>query len=144
MLIRLPHGTLGDIYTPINTQIAVCLPFAFSSAGQGLTSEQGVYAPVVLLLVQNQTLHETDFLGTISGSPRSRNVQFAGSVGPNRTVLSTIHFAANLGPQRNSFESGASSESDQDEFEKNREQKKEIDLGPRGHPEIEDYDVGIV
>ncbi|KAJ7899100.1 hypothetical protein B0H13DRAFT_2337245 [Mycena leptocephala] len=126
MLIRLPHGTLGDIYTPINTQIA------------------GVYAPVVLLLVQNQTLHETDFLGTISGSPRSRNVQFAGSVGPNRTVLSTIHFAANLGPQRNSFESGASSESDQDEFEKNREQKKEIGLGPRGHPEIEDHDVGIV
>jgi hypothetical protein len=50
-LIRLPHGTLGDIYTPINVQIA------------------GAYPPVVLLLVSmQQSLAETTFLGTSEDS----------------------------------------------------------------------------
>ncbi|KAJ7899024.1 hypothetical protein B0H13DRAFT_2030936 [Mycena leptocephala] len=48
-LIRLPHTTLalGDLYTPVNVQIA------------------GMYTPVVLLLVSMQrSLSETSFLGT--------------------------------------------------------------------------------
>ncbi|KAJ6625780.1 hypothetical protein B0H10DRAFT_1942294 [Mycena sp. CBHHK59/15] len=50
-LIRLPHGTLGDIYTPVNVQIA------------------GAYPPVVLLLVSLQkSLSETTFSDTLASS----------------------------------------------------------------------------
>ncbi|KAF7376407.1 hypothetical protein MSAN_00056200 [Mycena sanguinolenta] len=46
--IRLPYGTLGDLYSPVNYQIA------------------GAYTPIVLLLVSTQkSLSETSFLGTI-------------------------------------------------------------------------------
>ncbi|KAJ7497632.1 hypothetical protein FB451DRAFT_239495 [Mycena latifolia] len=64
-LIRLPHGTLGDLYTPIAVQIA------------------GAYPSVVLLLVSMQrTLSETTYLDTFEGSIPSRSIQFAA---PNAT-----------------------------------------------------------
>ncbi|KAJ7913401.1 hypothetical protein B0H13DRAFT_2005150, partial [Mycena leptocephala] len=60
-LIRLPQGTLGDIYTPINVQNA------------------GVYPPAVLLLVSMQrSLSETTFLNTFEGSTPSQSIQFRG------------------------------------------------------------------
>ncbi|KAJ7913400.1 hypothetical protein B0H13DRAFT_2005147 [Mycena leptocephala] len=54
-LIRLPsYTTLGDLYTPVNVQIA------------------GGYTPIVLLLVNTQrSLTETSFLGTIPDSSHS-------------------------------------------------------------------------
>ncbi|KAJ7680660.1 hypothetical protein DFH06DRAFT_1163848 [Mycena polygramma] len=80
-LIRLPHGTLGDIYTPINVQIA------------------GAYPPVVLLLVSMQrSLNETTFLGTFEGSTPSRPIQFGGSApsgDQNRAHVLSIQFASN-------------------------------------------------
>ncbi|KAJ6521899.1 hypothetical protein DFH09DRAFT_211631 [Mycena vulgaris] len=80
-LIRLPHGTLGDIYTPCNVQIA------------------GAYPSVVLLLVSMQrSLTETTFLNTFEGSAPSRPLEFAGSdansKGQNRAAVS-IQFAQN-------------------------------------------------
>ncbi|KAJ6594249.1 hypothetical protein B0H19DRAFT_1094631 [Mycena capillaripes] len=57
-LIRLPHGTLADIYAPISIQIA------------------GAYPPVVLLLVSMQkSLNETVFLNTISSPEPSGPTQ---------------------------------------------------------------------
>ncbi|KAF7315790.1 hypothetical protein MIND_00095100 [Mycena indigotica] len=47
LFIRLPHGTLGDIYLPVTVQLA------------------GAYAPAIsLLILRNRTLNETEFLGT--------------------------------------------------------------------------------
>ncbi|KAJ6499013.1 hypothetical protein C8R45DRAFT_100859 [Mycena sanguinolenta] len=49
--IRLPYGTLGDLYSPVNYQIA------------------GAYTPIVLLLVSAQkSMSEMSFLGTIVDS----------------------------------------------------------------------------
>ncbi|KAJ6498943.1 hypothetical protein C8R45DRAFT_980443 [Mycena sanguinolenta] len=50
-LVRLPHGTLGDIYTPINVQFA------------------GAYPSVVLLLVSTQRSLDETFLDTSEGLP---------------------------------------------------------------------------
>jgi hypothetical protein len=53
-VIRLPHGTAGDIYTPVNFQIA------------------GIYPIVVLLLVNQQSsMNKTAFASTIPRSSRS-------------------------------------------------------------------------
>ncbi|KAJ6487115.1 hypothetical protein C8R47DRAFT_515635 [Mycena vitilis] len=79
-LIRLPHGTLGDIYTPINVQIA------------------GAYPPLVLLLVSMQrSLNETTFLDTFEGSRPSRPIQFGGPAlsGDHRAQALSIQFASN-------------------------------------------------
>ncbi|KAJ7881412.1 hypothetical protein B0H13DRAFT_935198, partial [Mycena leptocephala] len=81
-LIRLPQGTLGDLYTPVNVQIA------------------GAYPCVVLLLVSTtKSLSESSFtddsyLGT--GSTPSQPIRF----GSNSTESTTgkpisIHFARN-------------------------------------------------
>ncbi|KAJ6500181.1 hypothetical protein C8R47DRAFT_971244 [Mycena vitilis] len=65
-LIRLPYNTLGDIYTPVNIQIA------------------GAYAPIVLLLVRTQkSLSETSFLATIPVDLDSPEVNHIAS---NRTI----------------------------------------------------------
>jgi len=65
-LIRLPHGTLGDIYTPINVQIA------------------GSYPPVVLLLVsmQSSSLDETTLF---EGSTPSHPIQSGASPAPTNS-----------------------------------------------------------
>ncbi|KAJ6594233.1 hypothetical protein B0H19DRAFT_54622 [Mycena capillaripes] len=81
-LIRLPHGTLGDIYTPINVQIAAAYP------------------PVVLLLISTQRpLNETTFLGTFQGSTRSGPLQFdssrANSGEQTGAPTISLHFARN-------------------------------------------------
>ncbi|KAJ6594248.1 hypothetical protein B0H19DRAFT_1094623 [Mycena capillaripes] len=80
-LIRLPVGTLGDIYTPINVQIA------------------GAYPPVVLLLISMQrSLNETTFLNTHEGSTPSRPIQFGASAGSrdqNKPPTANIQFARN-------------------------------------------------
>ncbi|KAJ7495876.1 hypothetical protein B0H11DRAFT_2001031 [Mycena galericulata] len=86
-LIRLPHGTLGDIYTPVNVQIA------------------GAYPSVVLLLVSMQrSLSETTFLNTFDASAPSRPMQFADS-GPRsenhgRDTAVSIQFARDTDPSR--------------------------------------------
>ncbi|KAJ7072002.1 hypothetical protein C8F01DRAFT_1102144 [Mycena amicta] len=46
LFIRLPHGTLGDIYLPVTIQFA------------------GAYAPAMLLLILNNRTSQTEFLGT--------------------------------------------------------------------------------
>ncbi|KAJ6521921.1 hypothetical protein DFH09DRAFT_1047655 [Mycena vulgaris] len=124
MLIRMPRGTFGDIYIAVNIQFA------------------GAYAPVVLLLVRNQTsLGDTDFMGSISDVPPAGTVRFGASAGHVRTVLSTIHFATHSEPQRNSFESGNTSESGNAEIEESLEEKKHA----LGAPEIcEPGDTGEV
>ncbi|KAJ7497655.1 hypothetical protein FB451DRAFT_1121349 [Mycena latifolia] len=113
MLIRLPHGTLGDIYIPVATQFA------------------GAYTPVVLLLVRSQTsLGDTEFLDTISDLTPSRAVSFqpVASRDRNRTVLSTLRSAVHSGPERSrhSSDSGSSAESasGQDGIEENLEKKR--------------------
>ncbi|KAJ7077298.1 hypothetical protein B0H15DRAFT_955169 [Mycena belliarum] len=84
-LIRLPHGTLGDIYTPIAVQIA------------------GAYPSVVLLLVSMQrSLNDTTFLDTFEASTPSRPIQFApsgGGSGQNRSQgpVVSIQFARSPG-----------------------------------------------
>ncbi|KAJ7772651.1 hypothetical protein DFH07DRAFT_168485 [Mycena maculata] len=68
-LIRLPYNTLGDLYSPINIQIA------------------GAYTPVVLLLVSAQRgLGETSFLGTIPDLEIP--ISAASPVVSNRIILS--------------------------------------------------------
>ncbi|KAJ7362270.1 hypothetical protein DFH08DRAFT_321406 [Mycena albidolilacea] len=65
-LIRLPYGTLGDLYSPINVQIA------------------GAYPPIVILLVSTKrSWNETAFSDTtVSRAPRSSSaypIQFGGA-----------------------------------------------------------------
>ncbi|KAJ7141413.1 hypothetical protein C8R44DRAFT_763377 [Mycena epipterygia] len=112
MLVHLPWGTLGDLYTPMNVQIA------------------GAYAPVVLLLARNQSsLGDTDFLGAISGlPPPSPGIRAAASRGHIRTMVSTIHFVVNSGTARGSFESELDSDSHH-EIEGNTEKKEHCGLG---------------
>ncbi|KAJ7217712.1 hypothetical protein GGX14DRAFT_437925 [Mycena pura] len=82
-LIRLPAGTLGDIYTPINIQIA------------------GAYPPVVLLLVGlEKSLNDSTFFNSGDGLPPSRPIQFrsphvGGSEDQSRAATVSIHFARN-------------------------------------------------
>ncbi|KAJ7899073.1 hypothetical protein B0H13DRAFT_1622855 [Mycena leptocephala] len=103
-LIRLPEGTLGDIYTPINVQIA------------------GAYPPVVLLLVSMQrSLSETTFLNTFEGSTPSRSIQFGG-YGTNSNRV--IHFARN--PELSRTELGSEGEMLSPDIE-----RRSIDDNPR-------------
>ncbi|KAJ7141397.1 hypothetical protein C8R44DRAFT_867020 [Mycena epipterygia] len=82
--VRLPYGTLGDLYTSINVQIA------------------GVYAPAVLLLVSNySSFNETNFLGTIPPVGSEPPIEFPASRGCNRTMLSTMYFEIGSGRRRN-------------------------------------------
>ncbi|KAJ7141447.1 hypothetical protein C8R44DRAFT_247011 [Mycena epipterygia] len=84
-LIRLPKGTLGDLYNPINVQIA------------------GAYTPVVLLLVSMQrSLTETTFLNTFEGSAPSRPIQFntasntnSGHQNRSSAAVVSVQFARN-------------------------------------------------
>ncbi|KAJ7772722.1 hypothetical protein DFH07DRAFT_803008 [Mycena maculata] len=80
-LIRLPHGTLGDIYSPVNTLIA------------------GAYPSVVILLVRmHKSLSETTFLNTFENSARSRpELMASGTTSRNQKSAPTlsIHFARN-------------------------------------------------
>ncbi|KAJ7772733.1 hypothetical protein DFH07DRAFT_171876 [Mycena maculata] len=78
-LIRLPHGTLGDLYTPVNVQIA------------------GAYPAMVLLLVSLQrSFNETTFLNTFEASVPSRPMQFAGAgSNPQSHSAVSIQFARN-------------------------------------------------
>ncbi|KAF8139492.1 hypothetical protein K438DRAFT_1946745 [Mycena galopus ATCC 62051] len=73
LLIKLPYNTLGDLYTPVNFQMA------------------GVYTPIVLLLVSMQkSLHETSFLGTILDdvNPTSQiHVSNENRTGPRRETI---------------------------------------------------------
>lgn len=59
--VRLKEGTLGDLYTPANTQFAVRYSNQSSSTTSlRLTLTQGIYPVVVLLLItQNNTLDRT-------------------------------------------------------------------------------------
>ncbi|KAJ7141446.1 hypothetical protein C8R44DRAFT_246963 [Mycena epipterygia] len=76
-LIRLPQGTLGDLYTPINVQIAVSFYSAFPVVQSNSLYAQGAYPLVVLLLVTMQrSLTETTFLNTFEGSAPSHPIQF--------------------------------------------------------------------
>ncbi|KAF7361630.1 hypothetical protein MVEN_00506300 [Mycena venus] len=69
-LIKLPYNTLGDLYTPVNVQIA------------------GAYTPIVLLLVSMQRpLNEASFLGTI---PETSNPVCETS--PTGTPRDGMHF----------------------------------------------------
>jgi len=65
--IRLPHGTFGDLYGPINVHVA------------------GAYPPVVILLVSmNRSLDETAFLDTVSPA---RPMEFSSAnTSPTTTV----------------------------------------------------------
>ncbi|KAF7363126.1 hypothetical protein MVEN_00665100 [Mycena venus] len=79
-LIRLPAGgTLGDLYTPVNIQIA------------------GAYPPVVLLLGSMQnSLNETTFLDSTPLRSIPFAVQRSGSASQNhRSAVGTVHFAQN-------------------------------------------------
>lgn len=67
-LIRLPFGTLGDIYTPVNVQIAVSAALTTSSYE---IVAQGIYPTIVLLIVAKyQTLNETLLFTTVQPSIR--------------------------------------------------------------------------
>ena len=72
-VIRLPVGTLGDIYTPVNTQIAVSRGahlFQFTMSDT-ISDDQGMYPIVVLLLVSHgKTLENSAFpRGTTNANP---------------------------------------------------------------------------
>ncbi|KAJ7141393.1 hypothetical protein C8R44DRAFT_763323 [Mycena epipterygia] len=113
-LIRLPHGTLGDLYTPVNVQIA------------------GAYPTLVLLLVSKQrSLSESEFSDdTYSGSTPSRSIKFGTpSENPPRSQNTVIiHFARNPALS----ESGAGTESVVGSF-------NEISLGDKGrHKRLSD------
>ncbi|KAJ7141503.1 hypothetical protein C8R44DRAFT_247973 [Mycena epipterygia] len=81
-LIRLRYSmTLGDIYTPVNTQIA------------------GAYTPIVLLLVSMQrSLSEPSFLGTIPDScgPPPFQLQLSDTC-PKLPTPTSMHFSAQFG-----------------------------------------------
>ncbi|KAJ7187874.1 hypothetical protein C8R46DRAFT_3324 [Mycena filopes] len=98
MLVHLPHGTLGDIYIPVNTQVA------------------GAYAPIVLLLVRKQkSLNDTDFLGSGGSSTNTlpvRNDVYSPGQSRAAAGVSAIQFPVK--PQRDSFESGMDDEFAQD------------------------------
>ncbi|KZV78960.1 hypothetical protein EXIGLDRAFT_783013 [Exidia glandulosa HHB12029] len=77
-VVRLPHGTLGDIYTPVNVQIA------------------GIYPTIVLVIVSMQlTMKETTFFGgTAAGD--TQDLEFASP--PERGQLGTgtaVRFESN-------------------------------------------------
>ncbi|KAJ7723557.1 hypothetical protein B0H16DRAFT_339457 [Mycena metata] len=76
-LIRLPQGTLGDLYTPVNVQIA------------------GAYPTIVLLLVSTKrSLSESSFTegSTSSAAFNSRSIP---SVPMSTTPSHRIHFVSN-------------------------------------------------
>ncbi|KAF7357720.1 hypothetical protein MVEN_00817900 [Mycena venus] len=88
-LIRLPQGTLGDLYTPVNVQLA------------------GAYPTIVLLLVSTKkslsesSFTDDDFSSSGSGSAASQPIRFA-KLGTNSTGTTAssefpkpIHFARN-------------------------------------------------
>ncbi|KAK7005864.1 hypothetical protein R3P38DRAFT_1721110 [Favolaschia claudopus] len=82
--IRLPHGTLGDLYQPVNIEIA------------------GAYPTVVLLLVSTQkSLNESSFVNDDFSNSTSRpapleDIRFAANSGTQSSVVSrTISFARN-------------------------------------------------
>jgi len=80
-LIRLPQGTLGDLYTPINVQIA------------------GAYPSIVLLLVSTKkSLSESSFTddsysSSGTGSNVAQPIRFGSSGGPQKPT--PIRFARN-------------------------------------------------
>ncbi|KAF9257702.1 hypothetical protein L218DRAFT_878875 [Marasmius fiardii PR-910] len=73
-VIRLPVGTLGDIYTPVNIQIA------------------GMYPLVVLLLVNHGRSLEQTMLGTHTTNNASRSMA---RISNNHRTLETIRFRSN-------------------------------------------------
>lgn len=67
-MIRLPVGTFGDLYTPVNVQLAVSLSSSHSRIPSHLLSIlQGLYPVIVLLLVnQGGSLDRTLFVGSVA------------------------------------------------------------------------------
>ncbi|KZV84723.1 hypothetical protein EXIGLDRAFT_278873 [Exidia glandulosa HHB12029] len=83
-VLRLKHGTLGDVYAPVNVQIA------------------GIYPTIVLLVISmHLTMKETTFF---SGGPdsQSHNLQFAAHPAaghnPSGTTLNSNSRCANIDP----------------------------------------------
>lgn len=61
-LIKLPYGTLGDVYTPVNVQIAVGVLTAYCLHEIALFTHliQGIYPAIVIVLVGLQrTMNDT-------------------------------------------------------------------------------------
>jgi len=83
-LIRLPHGTLGDLYTPVQVQIS------------------GAYPSIVLLLVSTQrSLNESTFTeDTYAGSTVSQPIKF-GTTGTNSTLSTQRQDPINVNFERN-------------------------------------------
>ncbi|KAF7315672.1 hypothetical protein MIND_00082800 [Mycena indigotica] len=91
-VVRLPHGTLGDIYTPVNVQIA------------------GAYPSIVLLLVSTErSLNDSTFggdsssTGVFSSTAPSRPIYFAApgsrSLATNNAVTPhVVNFATDSRP----------------------------------------------
>ncbi|KAJ7141414.1 hypothetical protein C8R44DRAFT_727014 [Mycena epipterygia] len=122
-LVRLPYGTLGDLYTPINVQIA------------------GAYAPAVLLLVGNQSsFNETHFLGTIPPTGLAPPIQFATSGGHNRTVLSAMRFEISSGEEEE-FQDGPATRPETVEIEPNAHTKDQLE--PQARPVTEYSDDNL-
>ncbi|KAJ6594200.1 hypothetical protein B0H19DRAFT_1094410 [Mycena capillaripes] len=74
--IKLPYNTLGDMYTPVNMQIA------------------GAYTPIVVLLASTQkSLSDTSFLGSIPDSDSVEiHVREVSPIVSNHTVHDTMQF----------------------------------------------------
>ncbi|KAJ7364513.1 hypothetical protein DFH08DRAFT_839457 [Mycena albidolilacea] len=105
-LIRLPHGTLNDIWLSDNIQFA------------------GAYAPALLLLISShQSSDDTEYLGTLPISARPRTVQFAPSEVQHRH-FSAIQFGVNSSVETDSTQFGARSGAETVEIEGNVTEKK--------------------
>jgi hypothetical protein len=93
LLVRLPDGgTLGDLYTPVNIQIAVRISSKIPNAFLTSANFQGIYPLLVLLLVnQQRSLNDNTVFGNI------KTIQDS-STHPTRapTRLETIRFTPSL------------------------------------------------
>lgn len=82
-LIKLPYGTLGDVYTPVNVQIAVGVLIAYCALCIALFTRmiQGIYPAIVIVLVGLQrTMNDTTTVTEIVAERDTGSVQFTRDV----------------------------------------------------------------
>jgi hypothetical protein len=89
ILIHLPHGTLGDIYRPIHSQLSVRIYYLIkcSHTKQGL---QGLYPTVVLVLVSQQKSLDHSVLSAVN-SDRFSTVEICEEL-PNASLTPALSY----------------------------------------------------
>ena len=92
-VIRLPEGTLGDLYTPVNVQIA------------------GIYPSIVLLLVNHErSLDRTIFINSVAVNATGPDRSTRPAVDTSRAMSSVVFRSNPDARERTQTQTGASTE----------------------------------